>query len=209
MNELNSMFTFDRMLGILSFFITIVIYARQTKAQNEFELFSKETYALLKKQGMLTQHHLVSLRTDFLLLFHEQANNKFGFWHFKLRFEYWNELGICIKTESKTQHIDIKILGQTIDHTKEASSTDRNAYICEIEDISGEAITDFRVGEKVVCFVKGETKCISKFYHPVIEPDEYHEFSIYRLGSVVAGHKKDIAVADLPVFERVKDSIKG
>lgn len=200
--------TFDRVLALISLMMTIFIFIRQSKAQDEFEKFSRSTFDLLKKQGMLTQHHLISLRTNFLLLFYEQSQNKSGYWHFKLRFEYWDEIGIYIKSDDGIQHIDLKILGQTLDHTIEAASTYRSGYICEVLDLNGPSNLNLSEGEKVVCFTKGETKCVSKFYHPVIEPDDYKEFGISRLGSVVVGSQQDIPASELKVYERVKDSIK-
>lgn len=200
-------FTFDRILGIVSFVLTIVIYLRQTKAQEEFEKFSIDTFELLKKQGMLTQHHLISLRTNFLHLFYEQSPNKFGYWHFKFRFECWDEVGIYIKSEENVQRLDLKILGQTIDHTLEATSTDRNAYVCSVLYTSGPNFLDISIGEKVVCFNKGETKCISKYYHPVLEPEEWKEFGIGRLGSIVVGSQQDKLASELKIYDRIKDSI--
>ncbi len=202
-----TLLNFDRIIGIGGFIFAVVIYFRQSKEQKIFEEFSKKTFDLIKDQGALNQHHLIKIRNDQLFMFYEHAEVKAGYWHFKLRFETWDKLGIHINENGRTQYIDIEILGQVIDHLEEFKSSYKQGYICKILELSGENILHAEIGQKVFCYTSGEKKRISKYYHPMVDPETYYEFSISLLGSITVGSGGDTPIEHLKVHPRIKDSV--
>ena len=199
--------TLDRWVGVISLFVGIVIYFKQSSEQAKFEKFSTDTLNLVRKQGKHAQDHLIAVRQDLLRMFYEKSSDADrDYWHLKFRFEIWDTVGVTIVENEKMENFSLRIVGQVIDSFLESKDANGiQAFICEIVDISGSKVTEYEIGDVVVVFNSGKNY-ISKIYCGWIHDQKKYNFKITVLGKGNTQKIEKLA-SELKVFPRIKDTI--
>ena len=117
------------------------------------------------------------------------------YWHFVLRFETCNHIGLVISGYS--QEIRVKVKGVHPSPLVNTFSTSPTYYICQVKNDHKDF--DLKKDDLIVCFFFNTKKYFSKYIGFVIEPDVKHEFIFGSLSNPTVGsgggrlaHKDDI-----------------
>ena len=197
---------FGTFVSIAGVILSVLIYKKQARGQKQMDNFVSSALDQLKSYEQAGFDLLVSLRNNNLQLFTKQFDNEErGYWHFKLRFETWDLLGLSVELGGGADcYIYVKIVGSTDDFR--SNSLDGGAYeyfLCDV--VESNDLTQFSVGDRVACFYCNDDRYVSKYVGRIGVPKIKFKFTIVGLGSPRAGSGGDILARELNSSPRAKD----
>lgn len=148
---------------------------------------------------------LVALKNDNLRSFATEFEKDIkGYWHYKWRFETWDELSLAVQiAEGQDYYIRVKIIGTTEDFRKNTFDIKYNYYICEVVESNNQVM--FPLNLKVACFNYNGSSYLSKSVGIVSEPELKYKFFVAGLGPITVGWTSEVPAAEVILQPRAKD----
>ncbi len=193
------------LVSVAGVYISVLIFKKQAKTQKQMDDFVASALNQLKVYEQTGFDLLVALRNDNLRLFANQFDKEEkGYWHYKWRFETWDELGLIVHLSDTSECVvRVKILGTTEDFRKNTFDIKYNYYICEV--IESNNVEVFPIKLKVACFIYNGTSYISKTVSTIGEHEEKYKFIIAGLGPIQVEWGSESPASGVILQARAKD----
>ena len=192
------------MFIVSSLVVPGLIYYYQNKSQKKIDEYTSKSLNLIRKQSEISKDLLINIRNDelrtFMNLFSEEEKS---YWHYKWRFETFDELGLTIQLEDDyLSNITVKVLGTTKKFNDRSIGHNYEFYICKLIESDQKV---YKEGDFVSCFFFNDKKYISKNIDTSFIPEDRFTFSILSLGTPAVGISSEKPASEINFHPRLKD----
>lgn len=194
------------MIGILigvisSLAIGFIFYWLPKKSQEKLDKFMKDSLSRIDSHNKASFSLLVSVKNDNLRTSYQGADEgSKSYWHFKLRFETCDILGL--NTKENNEFVKVRILSTTNDFRSNKFGMAYEHYVCEIVESKS---AQFPEGSQVACVYENGRKFLVHKIGKVVPVDEKVEFDISTLGNGSFGSGDGDDIDKVKTFSRMKD----
>ena len=196
-------------LGILGIVISVgaafFVWYIQKVAQDKMDKFTKDALKLIQDRMNSSIDLIVGIRNSDLMHFwqfyEDKDEGRAKYFHYKLRFETYDNLGLTLKDSNES--VDVKILGTTSNALN--NNLEHNTYEYYICRVKSSKSNLFSKDEKASCFFFNGKSYISKNVCDIIEPEDKYEFTISTLGNVQTSTVGETPAIEIDPYPRAKD----